>query len=392
MTPHELFGPAARKNQFPVYASLRGNGPIRVGPTRWALLDHKDVRAALADPGAFSSDLRSRDNPVFAGSPLIFDDPPQHTRIRRLVGQAFTARQVALVTPWLSDLAVSLFDGMDSGPVDAIAAYCDPFPTGAIARLLGVPVADHASLKQWSLDRTFVAYHGDRDAPRTPALDAAERGCTEFTRYLLDLVAERRARPQEDLLSALAAAAVDGITLTDEEIAALGGVLLSAGNVTTTRLLGNLFHLLASSTELLRRLRGDRSLIAPVVEEVLRLESPVQFPARITTREVKLSGTTIPAGHFIMLGLGSANRDEVYSPDPDCLRPGERPPHLAFGYGIHFCAGAALARQEAAITVHTILDRYDRIELAAPPAREEGLAHRGYAQLVVRLSPHDTAP
>jgi cytochrome P450 len=198
-------------------------------------------------------------------------------------------------------------------------------------------------------------------------------------------VAERRARPRGDLLSALAAAAVDGATLADEEIAELGGVLLSAGNVTTTRLLGNLFHLLASSPDLLHRLRGDRTLIAPVVEEVLRLESPVQFPARITTRDVELSGTTIPAGHFVMVGLGSANHDARYSPDPDCFRPGERPPHLAFGYGIHFCAGAALARREAVLTMHAILDRYDRIEVAATPIREDGLAHRGYAQLVLRL-------
>ena len=385
MTPHALFGPAARRDQFPVYAALRGNGPVRVGPTRWALLDHTDVRAALADPLAFSSDLRSRDNPVFADSPLIFDDPPQHTRIRKLVGQAFTARQVARVSPWLSTMAARLFDTMESGPVDVIAGYCDPFPTRAIARLLGVPSAGHGLLKQWSLDRTFVAYHGDRDARRSPALEGAERGCAEFAAYLLDLVAERRARPEEDLLSALAAAEVEGATLADEEIAALGAVLLSAGNVTTTRLLGNLFHLLATSSDLLHRLRGDRTLIAPVIEEVLRLESPVQFPARITTRDVELSGTTIPAGHFVMVGLGSANHDGVYSPDPDCLRPGERPPHLAFGYGIHFCAGAALARQEAALTVHSILDRYDRIELTTAPVREEGLAHRGYAHLVLRF-------
>ena len=389
MTPHELFGPAARRDQFPVYAALRGKGPVQVGPTRWALLDHKDVRAALADPSAFSSDLSSQDNPVFANSPLIFDDPPRHTRIRRLVGQAFTARQVALVSPWLSSLAANLFDAMGSGPVDVISEYCDPFPTRAIARLLGVPPASHGLLKQWSLDRTYVAYHGDRGATRTPTLDAAERGCADLAAYLLELVAERRARPQEDLLSALAAAEAEGARLADEEIAALGGVLLSAGNVTTTRLLGNLFHLLGTSAELMHRLRSDRALIAPVVEEVLRLESPVQFPARITTRDVELSGTTIPAGHFVMVGLGSANHDGAYSPDPDCLRPGERPPHLAFGYGIHFCVGAALARQEAAITLHAILDRYDRVELAAAPLREEGLAHRGYAQLVVRLRDRD---
>jgi cytochrome P450 len=386
MTPHELFGPAARRDQFPVYATLRGHGPVQVGPTRWALLDHADVRAALADPISFSSDLRSRDNAVFANSPLIFDDPPEHSRIRKLVGQAFTARQVASVTPWLIDLAASLFDDMGQGPVDVVAAYCDPFPTRAIARLLGLPAEAHGSLKQWSLDRTFVAYHGDGDARRTAELDAAERGSAEFTDYLLRLVEERRARPGDDLLSALCVAEADGTTLTNEEIAALGGVILSAGNVTTTRLLSSLFHLLCSG-EMIDQLRHNREMIAPVVEEVLRLESPVQFPARITTRDVELSGTTIPAGHFVMVGLGAANHDPVYSPDPDGLHPGDRPPHLAFGYGIHFCAGAALARQEAAITARAILDRYDRIAPAVAPVREEGLAHRGYAKLVVQFTP-----
>ena len=389
MTRHELFGAEARRDQFPVYAALRGNGPVQVGPTRWALVDHQDVRAALADPTTFSSDLRTQDNPVFRNSPLVFDDPPQHTRIRKLVGQAFTPRQVALVTPWASELAGRLFEEMGTGPVDVVAGYCDPFPTHAIARLLGVPTEAHGALKRWSLDRTFVAYHGDRGAPRTAELEAAESGSAELDAFLIGLVVERRSRPEDDLLSALAAAEVDGATLADKEIAALGAVLLSAGNVTTTRLLGNLFHLLATAPDVAERLRADRVLVAPVVEEMLRLESPVQFPARVTTRDVELSGTVIPAGHFVMVGLGSANRDQTAFPDADELRPGERAAHLAFGHGIHFCAGAALARQEAAITVHGILDRYDQIEPAAEPEREEGLAHRGYARLVLRFS---TAP
>ena len=389
MTPHELFGPAARQDQFPVYAALRGHGPVQVGPGRWALLDHADVRAALADPVAFSSDLQSRDNPVFADSPLIFDDPPLHTRLRKLVGQAFTSRQVEQVIPWLTDLADTLIDDMGTGPVDVVARYCDPFPTRAIARLLGVPTEDHGLLKQWSLDRTFVAYHGDRGARRTPELDAAEQGCAAYSRYLTHLVEDRRAHPHDDLLSALCVAEVDGTTLANDEIAALGGVILSAGNVTTTRLLSSLFHLL-SSEEVLDQLRRHRDMIAPVVEETLRLESPVQFPARITTRDVTLSGTTIPAGQFVMVGLGSANHDPTYCADPDGFDPGARPPHLAFGYGIHFCAGAALARREAAITMHAILDRYDRITPVVAPRREEGLAHRGYAELVLMFSPAST--
>jgi cytochrome P450 len=387
MTPHELFGPAARQDPFPTYDRLRGRGPVRVGAGRWALLDHEDVRAALGDPQAFSSDLGAQGNPVFDDSPLIFDDPPRHTSFRRLVGQAFTPRRVALLAGQLSSLACGLFDEMGPGPVDLIAGYCDPFPTRVIARLLGVPPDAYGRLKQWSRDRTFVAYHGDRGAQQTPELEAAERGRIEFRAYLLSLVAERRAEPQDDLLSALVEAEDDGSSLTDQEIASIGGVVLSAGNVTTTRLLGNLFHHVASDPQLVDRLRSDRALVGPLIEEMLRLESPVQFPARTTTRDVELSGTIIPVGSFVMIGLGAANRDGAVYPEPTACRPGGRPPHLAFGHGIHYCAGAALARQEASITLDILLDRFDGIELVGEATRETGLAHRGWASLVVTLVP-----
>ncbi len=386
MTPHELFGSTARRDPFPTYDRLRGSGPVQVGPGRWALLDHEDVRAALGDPEAFSSELGSHGNPVFDDSPLIFDDPPRHTRIRRLVGQAFTPRRVALVAERLSSLSGRLFDELGPGPVDLISGYCDPFPTQVIAQLLGVPPDAYGRLKQWSLDRTFVAYHGDRGAQRTPELEAADRGRVEFKRYLLSLVAARRAEPRDDLLSAMIEAEDDGSKLSDQEIASLGGVVLSAGNVTTTRLLGNLFHQLASTPHLFGQLRSDRDLVPALVEEILRLESPVQFPARTTTREVELSGATIPAGQFVMIGLGSANRDPTVYPEPAECRPGGRPPHLAFGHGIHYCAGAALARQEASITLTTLLDRFGGVELEGEPTRETGLAHRGWASLVVTLS------
>jgi cytochrome P450 len=389
MPTHELFGSAARQDPFPVYDRLRGRGPVQVGPARWALLDHQDVRAALGDPGAFSSDLGSQGNPVFDDSPLIFDDPPRHTRIRRLVGQAFTPRRVAGVAEELSSLAGALFDGFGPGPIDLVANYCDPFPTQVIAKLLGVPPEMSVRLKQWSMDRTFVAYHGDRGAPRTPELEAAEGGRIEFYDYLLSLVAERRVEPRDDLLSALIEAEDGGSTLSDQEIASLSGVVLSAGNVTTTRLLANLFHRLAVTPHLVADLRSDRALVAPLVEEVLRLESPVQFPARTTTRDVELSGVTIPAGHFVMIGLGSANRDPITHPEASECRPGERSPHLAFGHGIHYCAGAALARQEASVTLDALLDRFVGIVLTGEPLREAGLAHRGWASLPVTLDRRD---
>jgi cytochrome P450 len=385
MDPGDLFSPAARRNPYPVYDGLRGGGPVQVGPTRWVLLDHDDVRAALADPASFSSNLRALDNPVFRSSPLIFDDPPRHAHLRRLVMAALTSSRIAPLVPWLRGLTERLLDAMGTGPVDVVAGFADPLPVFAIARLLGVPAEEHEQFKRWSHDRTFVAYHGGARAPRTPALEAAEAGCAALDSFLRALVRARRTEPGPDLVSALTAARVDGVTLSADEVVGIAAVLLSAGNVTTTRLLSSLLYLLSVDVDLWERLRGQPALVAPVVEEVLRLESPVQFPARVTTRDVELSGTTIPAGHFVMIGLGSANRDGATFTDPGRLEPGRPEPHVTFGYGIHYCAGAALARQEASLAVHALLDRYRSVEPAAPAVPDEGLAHRGYAELVLRF-------
>ncbi len=387
MDAADLFTPEARRDPYPVYDGLRGRGPLQVGPKRWVLLDHEDVRAALADPATFSSNLRNLDNPVFRSSPLIFDDPPRHTQLRRLVMTALTTSRVARLVPWLGELTGRLLEAMGRGPVDMVAGLADPLPVFAIAHLLGVPADSHAQFKRWSHDRTFVAYHAGERATHGVELEAAEAGCAALDAFLGDLVRQRMADPRADLLSALAAAEVDGETLSADEVVGIAAVLLSAGNVTTTRLLGNLFHLLATDGELWAGLRRQPEVVDQVVEEVLRLESPVQFPARITTRAVELSRQAIPAGHFVMIGLGSANRDGAAIADAGELRPGRPEPHLAFGYGVHYCAGAALARQEAVIAVHAALERYRGMELAAAPVPDEGLAHRGYARLVVQFHP-----
>jgi cytochrome P450 len=385
MQPGDLFSPEARRHPYPVYDGLRGRGPLQVGPTRWVLLDHDDVRAALADPGGFSSNLRTIDNPVFRSSPLIFDDPPRHAHLRRLVMTALTSSRIAPLVPWLRDLTERLLDAMGTGPVDVVGAFADPLPVYAIARLLGVPAAEHEQFKRWSHDRTFVAYHGGARATRSPELEAAEAGCAALDTFLRELVRTRTAEPQPDLVSALTAARVDGVMLSAEEVVGIAAVLLSAGNVTTTRLLSSVLYLLSVDHDLWERLRAQSDLVEPVVEEVLRLESPVQFPARVTTRDVELSGTTIPAGHFVMIGLGSANRDGAAFADPGHLKPGRPEPHVSFGYGIHYCAGAALARQEASLAVHALLERYRSVEPAAAAVPDEGLAHRGYAELMLRF-------
>jgi cytochrome P450 len=332
---------------------------------------HDDVRAVLGDPEAFSSDLRDPTNPVLAGSPLIFDVPPRHTELRRLLARAFTGARVAALEPALVALGTELLQAWDDGPADFVPAYADPFPVRAIAVMLGVPEADHARFKQWSEDRAAVVYRG----PGSPA----DAGAAALDAYLRDLVADRRRTPRGDLLSALVAEGV-------EEAAGVGAVLLSAGNLTTTRLLANVVHALATVPGLHRRIREEPGSRTALVEESLRLDSPVQMPARRATRDAAIGGSVIPAGAFVMVGVGAANRDPAAYPGPGELRPGrDGPPHLAFGHGIHFCLGAALARLEAAVTLELLAQRCQAIELVAAAVRTPSIAHRGWDALPVAL-------
>jgi cytochrome P450 len=351
---------------FAVYDELRPHSPVRTGSRSWLLVTYDHARAALADPDRFSSNVRDSDNPVFRNSPLVFDDPPRHTRLRRLVAAAFTPARVAAAEPWIRALADELLERMGSGPVDFVESYADPLPVLVIARLLGVPTGDAPRFKQWSDDRAYVVYHSR--GPRTEAVDAAEAGCRALDEYLTALARERRAAPGPDLVSALATAEVDGERLGIEDVAGTCAVLLSAGNLTTTRLLANLVATLAGAPDRFASLREDRSIASGLVEESLRLDSPVQTPIRRTLVDVEIGNTVIPAGHFVTVGIGAANRD------PD--RTGE--PHLAFGHGIHYCLGATLARMEAKVTLDALAERYSTIRFAEPPVRDPSLAHRGY--------------
>jgi cytochrome P450 len=370
---HPLLEPAARHDPFAVYDAVRSDGPVEVAPGRWLVARHDDVRTLLGDPEAFPSDLRDPANPVLAGSPLIFDDPPRHTELRRTLARAFTGARVAALEPALRELGAGLLTAWDGRPADFVAGYADPFPVRAIALMLGVPEDDHARFKRWSEDRAAVVYRG----PGSPA----DAGAAALDAYLRDLVAERRARPTGDLLSAL----VD-VGLDDDEAGRLAAVLLSAGNLTTTRLLANVVHELATTPRLFARVRADEAFRTELVEESLRLDSPVQMPARRANHDVALGGAVIPGGAFVMVGVGAANRDPAAYDDPGVLRPGrDGPPHVAFGHGIHFCLGAALARLEASVTLDLLARRATRIELAGTAVRTASIAHRGWDSLVVSL-------
>jgi cytochrome P450 len=375
MKPAERLRQAATvEDPYTIYDELRGESPLQVSRSSWILLSYDHVRTALSDPDTFSSNVRESDNPVFRNSPLIFDDPPRHTQLRRLVTKAFTPRRVADAEPWVRELAAELLDAIGDAPVDFVEAFADPLPVRVVSRMLGVPDARHREFKQWSNDRSYVVYHS-RGA-RTPELEAAEAGCVAQEEFLLTLAKERRANPGDDLLSALATAEIDGERLAIEEVAGTCSVLLSAGNITTTRLIENMAATLAGDPARYAALRADRSLLAEVVEESLRVDSPVQTPIRKTTRDVELGGKVIPAGSFVTIGIGAANRDDA----------GFDQPHVAFGFGIHYCLGAALARLEATVSFDVIADRYAAISAAEPPKREIGMAHRGFERVVLRLS------
>jgi cytochrome P450 len=359
---------------FPLYDDLRPRSPIQVGRSSWILLSYDHVRTALADPESFSSNVRASDNPVFRNSPLVFDDPPRHTELRRLITRAFTPRLVADAEPWVRGLAAGLLDTLGAGPADFVAGFADPLPVLVIARMMGIPGERHREFKQWSNDRSYVVYNSR--GPRTPELEAAEAGCAAQEAFLLELATQRRADPGDDLISALATAEVDGDHLELAEVAGTCSVLLSAGNLTTTRLLSNVVASLAEDPSRWAAIRADRALIPDVIEESLRRDSPVSTPIRKTAKDVEVGGTVIPAGHFVTIGIGAANRDPA----------GFDQSHLAFGHGIHYCLGAALARLEATTALNALADRYEKVRIDGPAERERGLAHRGYARLVLSFA------
>lgn len=371
-----LKAPATQIDPFPAYDRLRAQCPVQVGSRSAILLRHDHVRAALGDPERFSSNVRDSDNPAFRHSPLVFDDPPQHTHVRRVLAKAFTPRRIAEAEPWVRDLARDCVASMrsvlaDADAVDLVEHLADPLPVRAIATMLGISTDRHRDFKRWSNDRSYVVYNFR--GPRTPELDAAVAGVQAQHDFFVEVVRERTANPGDDLVSALVHAEVDGDRLEPDEVAGVCSVLLSAGNLTTTRLLGSLFARLAADGAEWARVRADATARDAVIEDVLRRESPVQTPIRVTTCDVELGGKVIPKGTFVTIGIGAANRD------PDALDQ----PHLAFGHGIHYCMGAALARLEAQVAIDVLGAAAPGLRLAGEPRAEVGMSHRGYAALPV---------
>jgi cytochrome P450 len=316
---------------------------------------------------------------------MLFRDPPDHTRLRGLVNKAFTPRVVERLRPRIETVVDGLLGARtDEGGMDLIRDLATPLPILVIAELLGIPVEDYKELKRWSDDLALML---DGSIAAQVAPRAVTSAC-EFVDYLRGVMGQRRARPQDDLLSELLAVQEKDDALTEDEILGTSVLLLGAGHETTTNLIGNGVLALLQNPGELARLRREPGCLANAVEECLRFDSPVQATSRVLPEDLEVGGRRIPKGEEIVLLLGAANRDPGVFPDPDRFDVGREQArqHLSFGHGIHFCLGANLARAEAQVALAGLLRRFPTLSLAHEALEwRPGFLFRGVERLPLRF-------
>ena len=384
---------------YPYYGALREHDPVRRMPDgSWLLTRYDDILPVYRDPKAFSSDKKKEFGPKFGPSPLlehhttslIFNDPPLHTRVRRAIVGALTQRHIAAMEPGLVALVDRLLDAMaEKGEVDLIEDFAAAIPIGIIGNLLGIPQAERGPLRGWSL-----AILGALEPVLTP--ERGSRGNTAVTdmlAYLKTLVDDRRIHlrdPDTDVLTRLILGEEDGERLTETQLLHQCIFLLNAGHETTTNLIGNTLHALSEKTDQKAALiaqAGSVERMKTAVEEFLRFESPVQLGNRITTQDVEVGGVPLPPDSRITICIGAANRDPAQFPDPDRMSIAREPNrHVAFGFGIHTCAGLSLARLEARVAMSRFLTRFPRYALAGEPVRDGRARFRGFRNLPARVA------
>ncbi|QBD83421.1 cytochrome P450 [Ktedonosporobacter rubrisoli] len=347
------------------YRQMRETQPMYFDPQMqgWHIFSYGDVARVLSDHATFSSDESTFLPPEYRNatpisSSLLRMDPPRHRKLRNIVSQAFTPRMVAQMEARIQTITNGLLDQIVAkGEMDVIRDLAIPLPITVIAELMGIPAERRADFKQWS--DALVSGGGETTAEAAQATMQTIRQATDsITTYFTQILEERRAQPQNDLLSALLQAEVDGERLSSEELVGFCVLLLVAGNETTTNLIGNTILCLDEHPEAMEQLRAKRELVPGALEEVLRYYSPIKLTIRGTTTETTIGEQHIAAGQVLLVWIASADRDEAEFPHADQFII-EREPnrHLGFGRGIHFCLGAPLARLEARIALNTMLDR-----------------------------------
>ena len=374
--------PRTVTDPYPRYHHLRSEDPVRWNPgvNAWILTSYSDVYAALRDDRLSAERITALTGLIreAGGKPaqqlestflnmMLFSDPPDHTRLRSLANKAFTPRVVEQMRSHIQGVVNILLDDVQPpgvqtpGSMEVIADLAYPLPAIVIAEMLGADAQNRDQFKKWSGD--LAAFLGNiRTVSET--YQAAIKSVSELIEYLRELVAQRRREPQDDLISALVQAEEKGDSFTEEELYSMCVLLIFAGHETTTNLIGNGILALLNNPDQLAKLRQDPSLLEPAIEEIIRYDGPVQTTSRTALEPLEIGGNQIAKGDRLSLTLGAANRDPAQFPDPDRMdisRTENR--HVGFGFGIHFCLGAALARMEGQLAIGAVIERMPGLRL-----------------------------
>ncbi|MFJ9854976.1 cytochrome P450 [Streptomyces sp. NPDC101150] len=400
MPAFDPWDPAFLADPYPAYADLRAQGRVTYyEPThQWLVPHHAEVSALLRDRRLgrtyrhrFTHEDFGRTAPDPEHEPfhtlndhgMLDLEPPDHTRIRRLVSKAFTPRTVEQLAQYVTAFAGKLVDRLvEAGGGDLLTDIAEPLPVAVIAEVLGIPEQDRAQLRPWSADICGM-YELN---PSQETVAHAVRASVEFSEYLRELIAERRKAPGEDLVSGLIAAHDEGDRLTEQEMVSTCVLLLNAGHEATVNATVGGWWTLFRNPDQLAALRADHCLVPTAVEELMRYDTPLQLFERWVLDDIEIDGTTIPRGAEIAMLFGSANHDPEVFRSPEKLDLSRREnPHISFSAGIHYCIGAPLARIELAASMEALLDRAPTLSLAAEPKRKPNFVIRGLAGLSVEV-------
>jgi len=386
--------PAFLDDPYPWYAALRAHEPVHALEGGGVFLSrYDDALAVYRDPHA-SSDKKAEFRPKLGDSPLyehhttslVFNDPPLHTRVRRILMGALNQKAIARMEGDVVRLVDRLLGEMAAqGSINFIDDFAAQIPIEVIGNLLDIPHAERGPLRGWS-----VAILSGLEPRLTPQmLEAGNRAVTDFIAYLKGLIQARRTHPgdfESDVLTRLIQGEKDGEKLSDRELYHQCIFLLNAGHETTTNLIGNGMWLLLNNPGELARLRADPALVPSAIEEMLRYDGPIQLNNRRLTAPLTLSGKTLPAATLVTIGIGAANHDPAQFADAERFDVGRKPNrHVAFGQGDHVCVGMNVARMEGRIALGRLLARFPRIELDGVPERDRRIRFRGFRKLPVRV-------
>ena len=382
-----IFSDEVRRDPSAIYEQMRTEAPAFYAPPPfdgWLIFDYEGVKRVLNDHETFSSAVPAPRNW------FVFMDAPAHSKLRALISRAFTPRTVAQLEPLISDLSRQLLDkALERGEIDVAEDFSAPLPMQVIATMIGIPTKDWAQFRNWSDGILKLSYTRSGGAEAEEAGREFQRVTAEMIPYLAKMIEERRTAPQNDLLTRLIEAEVDGERLSHDEILGFFQLLVVGGQETTSNLINNAIVCFLDHPDQLALLRNAPELLTTAIEEVLRYRSPFQWVMRTPRRNIEMHGKTIAAGKLVLPMIGSANRDPKVFKDADRFDIRRDPnPHIAFGHGIHSCLGAALARMEARIALGDFLARVKHFESVSnePWEPRKALHVHGPARLPIRLT------